>query len=258
MGLFKTLCATALFATLPFTFAHAKKGEKAPAAEKLYLLGSSSINGAFGRQLETALEEGGYDVERYGKSSSGFSRPDFLDWQKELKKIKGLKKAKGALVYMGGNDGQGIWLRPDEREGGKKGEKWIKFGQASQWSKVYKARVQTFVQALCDAGLEKVIVLPPMDAVPKKSELRFTRIRALQVAGATAASCGAVVSTSGDAAQLKNKKKAKELRQKDGIHASISGARRVIKRITPKVAEIFPPLKQPEPPAEDAPAPKNK
>lgn len=242
MGLLKTslLAALALAVALP---AAAKKSEPAP-KERLFLIGSSSINGAFGRQLESFLEDNGYSVTRYGKSSSGFSRPDFLDWMKELKNIDDLKGSKGALVYMGGNDGQGIWLRPDERE---TSEQWIKFGQSSEWSKVYKDRVQGFVQALCDAGLDKVILMPPMDAVPEKTETRFTRIRALQTAATQATTCGVVVATTGDAEALKSKKKAKDLRQKDGIHASLKGARLVIDRITPKVGEVFPSIKPPEP-----------
>lgn len=219
-------------------------------APSVVILGSSSVNGSLGRMVEHELKERGYEVKRNGKSSSGFSRPDFYDWQAEAKKIKSLSSADAAVVYMGVNDGQSIWLRPSERTQKGPDGKWIYFNKSADWKKAYSERVQTFVQGLCDRGMDKVVVLTPMDVVNKKLQRRLGTIRKLQAEAAKNTTCGTSVATDGDDWHIKNDKKLrKSWRSEDGSHATITGAKRIWKRIKTDLFASLPPAPAPAPEA---------
>jgi hypothetical protein len=211
------------------------------------VLGSSSINGALGILIEKEIEEQGYTAVRKGKSSSGFSRPDFYDWPKEAKAIRELATAKAVVVYMGTNDGQSIWLRSAERpKPGKKNE-WVYFDDAPAWTAKYEERVRTFVQQLCDAGVQRVVVLTPMDVVNKKLQKRLETVRALQTSAAAATTCGKALSTSGDAPEIQtNPAKRKELRIEDGAHSTMVGSKVIWQRVEQELFSLLPP----PPPAE--------
>src|SRR5258706_3587530 len=81
----------------------------------LLLMGSSSVNGALGRQIEYELENLGLNVIRRGRGSSGFARPDFLDMQAQIDELGPLQRYRAILLIAGGNDTQSRLLRPEER-----------------------------------------------------------------------------------------------------------------------------------------------
>lgn len=193
------------------------------------LLGSSSVNGALGVAIESGVEESGLRVRRYGRSSTGFSRPDFFDWQAEIPRLGDLASMKGVLVYMGGNDGQAIRLRegeprvtPQERDG------WIIFRNEERWNDVYKSRVRTFVDSLCEAGVGKVIVILPTEGEDDaRYASRMGRIQALQTEATRGSRCGVVADPRG--VRLPAGATA------DGVHLTRTGAQVVWRHIATTV-----------------------
>lgn len=216
---------------------HAKKG---PA--DIVILGSSSVNGGLGRRIQHELKDRGYKVIRNGKSSTGFARPDFHDWIKEIPKIVKKGAPKAVIVFAGVNDGQGLWLHKKERtQKGKRG-RWIYYRDEEPWSKKYESRVRAFVEGLCANGVEKVVILLPVDVIPEKLEKRLVRVRALQAA-ATEGNCGTAISTSGDLEIFKtDRRKKKSYRASDGVHPTGKGAEAIWKRIGEELVRSLPPV----------------
>jgi hypothetical protein len=210
------------------------------AAPRILIVGSSSVNGSLGSRVHEELSNLGYDVVRHGKSSSGFARPDFFDWEEELPRLKQLDKTDAVLVYAGVNDGQSIWLRPDERKGTKKDDKWV-FFNADDWEPKYEERVHTFVQKLCDSGVKRVVVMTPMDVTNKKLQSRLGRVREIQAKAARKSTCGRAVTTSGDEDTLRGAEARGILRLKDGSHATIKGAKRIWDRVERDLLSFLPP-----------------
>ena len=90
---------------------------------RVLILGDSMIAGALGLFLENGLrKEHGYEVLRYGKSSTGLARPDFFDWMKEARRqLEAFPDPDAVVAMFGGNDVQGLHM-------GKKGKgqtEWI-------------------------------------------------------------------------------------------------------------------------------------
>lgn len=240
-GLAVVVATAALALTLSANVAQAE-------APEVIVLGSSSVNGALGRLIEAKLEERGYNAKRQGKSSTGFSRPDFYDWPKEVKSMPHVKGAKAIVVYMGVNDGQSIWLHKDERpsRGGK--DEWVYFRDTEEWEEKYAERVKTFVQQLCDMGPKRVVVVTPMDVVNKKLQGRLSRIRSIQKRATESTSCGLAVAAEGDDADIRaGGARRSAIRIKDGSHATQDGAMRVWKRIESKLVGALPPPASPPP-----------
>ena len=178
------------------------------------LLGSSSVNGAVGRTLERELGAWGVHVRRRARSSSGFSRPDFYDWQAQIGSLGALGRYSLIVIYAGGNDAQGLWLRPDERTARR--QQWLQWSDEERWREVYSARVRTFVDALCAAGAPRVAVLLPANGGRYLWERRILRVRESQAEGARTSRCGTVVDPGAQA-----------LDAIDGVHLSWNGASRM-------------------------------
>jgi hypothetical protein len=214
----------------------AKKG---PA--DIVILGSSSVNGGLGRRIQHELKEIGYNVIRNGKSSTGFARPDFHDWFKEIPNIVKKGAPKAVIVFAGVNDGQGLWLHKKERTKKGKSGRWIYYRDEEPWSQKYESRVRDFVEGLCANGVERVVILLPVDVIPEKLEKRLVRVRALQAAAATG-SCGMAISTSGDLEIFKtNRRKKKSYRASDGVHPTGKGAEAIWGRIGEELIRSLPP-----------------
>lgn len=215
--------------------AHAQ-AEKAPPkkAGKVVLIGSSSMNDAFGHIMEDGFKKSGYTVERKGYPAAGLSRPDFRDLMKVLPSMPVNKGTDAVLVYIGGNDAQALYLRKNERPA--KSDGWLRWGE-SNWSEVYAGRVQDFVEGLCKKGAKKVIVLPPVDVVGDTMHKKLDLVRKAQIKGAKAASCGTALETSGDRGKFTID--GKPMRAKDGIHMSPAGAARVWQRLEPKLMKMI-------------------
>lgn len=229
------LAAVATSLALAFSGAPASAQGKAKETKgKIVLIGSSSMNDAFGILMADSLEKSGYKVERKGYPAAGLSRPDFRDMMKVLPEIPVNKSTDAVLVYIGGNDAQALYLRENERP--PKSDGWIRW-EDDRWDEVYTKRVQDFVEGLCKKGAKKVIVLPPVDVEGDKMHKKLERVRQAQIKGANATSCGAAVPTAGDRGKFTVD--GERMRAKDGIHMSPAGAARVWKRVEPKIKELI-------------------
>ena len=208
----------------------AQRRQRAPRIPPdVLIIGSSSINGALGRLIESEVLRAGMHPQRVGHSSSGLSRPDFFDWDAEIPNLGDLRSLRGIVIYMGGNDAQAVRLRPSElpppaagsaraRRRDRSGE-WIIWRNEAEWSARYQARVTAFVSALCAGGAPRVIFLLPAQGENEHWTERMTRIRNLQDAGTRATRCGVSVDPSAVRARPGS--------TADGVHLTGSGAHAV-------------------------------
>jgi hypothetical protein len=203
----------------------------APSREAL-LVGSSSMNDSFGLLIAKDLEKKGFSVKRKGVAASGFSRPDYRDILEISKKLPVSPSTDLAVVYLGVNDAQALWLRPEERKGKQAWVKWEEDG----WDDLYEKRARSFFQSLCERGAKKVIVLLPVDVMSPGMQRRLERIRNLQKKAAESATCASPVSTGGDVGNFSVNGQA--TRAKDGIHMSPKGAQVIWDRVKPQVLKL--------------------
>ncbi len=192
--------------------------------DDVLLVGSSSVNGALGRLIESELEAAGLRVGRHGRSSTGLARPDFFDWQAEIPELGDLRRLRGVVVYMGGNDTQAVRLRSEESED-RGADSWIAWNDEARWTEIYTSRVRALVQGLCDAGAPRVMWVLPTDGDREGWAERIHRIQAAQAAGARGTSCGIVVDPRG--------LRITERSTSDGVHLTRTGARDVWRIIGP-------------------------
>jgi len=190
------------------------------------VLGSSSVNGSFGRLIVSDFKRLGYRVSRHGFPSAGLSRPDFLDLRQVLDRLPLDGGTAGVLLYVGGNDAQSLWSDASGRG------TWIRW-QDARWSSTYEARASDLIRSLCERHVQHVIVLAPADVVRARLQARLDRIRPALRRAAHATSCGHFVSTAGDAGRFEVG--GVSLRTGDGIHMTPAGAKRVWKRVRERV-----------------------
>lgn len=223
------------------------KPESGQKGLKIMLLGSSTFNGSLGHIMEKDLEAQGHDVRRLVQSATGFSRPDSFDWMKKIKRVKAIPDMDVVVVYLGGNDAQCFPLRKGERDDLKKKKKKRRKKKATwlcmnhdQYGAVYKARVTRFLEKLCDMGVRKVVLLPPMDVVSKRFQRRLGKIRTYQLEAAAGVKCATGIKTGGDHWRfVKHPETRRKLRAKDGVHSTRKGSQVVWKRIRPGLDKVL-------------------
>lgn len=215
--------------------ASAQRTHEPVPADDVLLIGSSSVNGAFGRLIESELEHAGMHVRRVAHSATGLARPDYFDWQAEIPRLGDLHAMRGVLVTLGGNDTQPIRLTetdPREESVGsahtRAGHVAIRWADEARWNALYTSRVTHFVDGLCAAGAPRVLVILPTDGTSDDWSERVHRVQDAQIAGTRASRCGTVVdpravSTRGPTATV------------DGVHLSRRGSRSVWDVIAPIV-----------------------
>ncbi len=208
------------------------------AATDVLIVGSSSVNGALGRLIESELARGGFHPERRARSSSGFSRPDFYDWEAAIPSLGDLHALRGIVVYAGGNDAQAIRLREGELPAEARADRrvrssaeWIVWRDEARWRSTYEARVRSFVDGLCAAGAPRVLVLLPAEGENERWSERMERIQELQASATRASRCGRVLDPRGV--------RVREGATVDGIHLSRTGARAVWERVGASVLEAL-------------------
>lgn len=217
--------AVALFTAVIFSTLGSNIGTAQTATPEVYILGSSSVNGSIGRIIEASIGRAGFRVERHGRSSSGFSRPDFFDWQAEIGRLSHLRTLRAAIVLMGGNDAQDLRLRASEVPAG--GRNTIHWSDEARWTEVYRNRTREFVTGLCSAGVAKVIMVLPNEGENRRWDSRMERIRQIYIA-AVRGTCGITVDGRGGPASTE-----------DGVHLTREGAQRYWSRIeAPVIAAI--------------------
>lgn len=190
------------------------------------------MNDAFGHIIAADLERNGYRVKRKGVAAAGFSRPDFRDMLDVVGDLP--SNADLALVYLGMNDAQAIWLRPREREGGAGA--WIKWEDDDRWSRVYEQRARAFLEAICQRGVKRAAVLLPIDVMSPGMQKRLERIRALQQKAAASTSCSVAISTAGDVGKFRVDGEA--TRSQDGVHMSRKGAQLIWNRVKGQIQSL--------------------
>lgn len=236
LGLLTLLtCALVALGLAPFHRGEAQ-ARRPRAPSDVLIIGSSSVNGALGRLIETELSQAGFHPERRAHSSSGFSRPDFFDWDSEIAALGDLHALRAIVVYAGGNDAQAIRLRERELPAearasarARSSSEWIVWRDEARWRSVYEARVRRFVDTLCEGGAPRVVMLLPTEGENQRWSERMERIRELQDSATRASRCGRVVDPRG--ARLR------EGATVDGVHLTRTGARAVWERMGASLLE---------------------
>lgn len=231
--------ATLLALTAPGTGAAQRRARTPAAPPDVLIIGSSSVNGALGRLIESELSHAGMRPERRARSSSGFARPDFYDWEAEIPSLGDLRALRGLVVYAGGNDAQAIRLRESELPAEVRGDRrarraaeWIVWREEARWRPVYQSRVRSFVDALCAAGARRVVVLLPAAGENEHWTERMERVHELQAAGTRESRCGRAIDPRPGV-------RIREGATLDGIHLSRTGARAVWDRVGPSIVEAL-------------------
>lgn len=204
-----------------------------PERGETLIVGSSSINHAFGRIIARELEQRGYRATRKGVSSAGLARPDFRDMGKILEALPISKNTAAVFVYLGVNDGQALWLRPHERDA--TGRQYLPWNDP-RWAPLYTARARDLYERICQRGAQRAVVLLPVDVKSPRLQRRLERIRRLQVRAASYSSCGVAVTTAGDDGQFDVGGVAR--RMSDGFHMSHEGAEIVWDRISAQALRL--------------------
>lgn len=207
----------ALWVSIP---AFAQNRRQAP---DVLVLGSSSVFGPLGVAIEEALEARGLRVRRHGQRSTGFARPDFFDWQEEIRSLTGLDSMRGVVIVIGGNDTYALRLtREESRDRGP--ASWVQWRDEARWRAIYSARVRTFVDTLCDAGARRVAVVIPSDGERAGWADRIHRVQEAQIEGVRGTRCGVVLDPRSDGPVRTGD-------TLDGVHLSTRGARDALSRI---------------------------
>lgn len=190
------------------------------------IVGSSSMNQSLGHLLSRELSRRGYRVTRKGVSAAGLARPDYRDMTQIMEELPINEDTAAVFVYLGMNDAQAIWLRPDERSAfGRTFLPWTD----QRWQGLYVQRAQELFERICERGAQRAIILLPVDVKRDRLQRRLARIRALQARAASASSCAVALSTAGDLGRFDAA--GVSLRARDGLHMSTHGALAVWRRI---------------------------
>lgn len=194
--------------------------------ERLLILGDSMAATDFGQALEQVLtRDHPIKTARRGKSSTGLARPDFFDWMEEGRRQVALHRPDLVIVILGGNDGQDLI----QKGGGPR-----VFWGRPEWASAYAQRLERFTRVLAQEGRPVVFLgLPLMDRPRLEAKLRLIRevqrrtIEALPGASyldtrtCFVAENGKLLRT----VELQGWRSPQPLRQDDGIHLTVPGAR---------------------------------
>lgn len=101
------------------------------------------------------------------------------------------------------------------------------------WVVGYEERAVAFVDALCERGVERVVLLLPVDVRLPNLDRALHRVRAALVNAAVRSKCGVAVATAGDAPRFILGRT--PLRRKDGYHMTVAGAQAIWSRVRPTV-----------------------
>jgi len=231
-----TLCAVPLClsaVSVVAAEADAVKGRKG----SLLVFGSSSVNDTFGHLISEDFERLGFSVARHGYAAAGLSRPDFRDLRDVLAKLPIERDVSTVLFYVGANDAQALWLRPDERTAAAPEQSaWVSW-EDERWPAIYERRVTELIQSVCVRGARHAIMLAPVDVMNVRRQARLDRIRQLQAHAAALSPCGHFVPTGGDYTSFGAI--TDPLRSEDGFHMTRAGARRVWQRVRERILSLL-------------------
>ena len=209
----------------------------AAGSAKILIVGGSAMRGAVGSTFEEQLKAAGYSVTRRTRGSSGLARPDFFDWQKEVRRLREAIKPHGTICMFGGNDGQGLFM-------GKK-RAWIRWHEEG-WVAEYGRRVRAFAEGAAPAGEHLFwIGMPPMRS-PKLNG-RMNRMNQIFRTAMSSHTNGhffdtAPVLGTGNGAYadsiVVNGKRAR-VREPDGVHINRRGAKVLVNHVVPEIRRLI-------------------
>lgn len=183
-------------------------------------------------------------VVRHGQYGTGLTRYDLFDWQARLEDIMRTSRPDIAIILIGANDRQPIYL-PDFRA--------LPF-DSPDWQKLYSERASRFARTLTQAGTAVLWVGLPAMARPD-FDRGMRRIAVLQAAG-SAGPCVEYVSLlpltldAGGAytARVSDRDgKKRALRTTDGIHFTNHGYDLVVQMLLARLDDMV--LRCPEVPS---------
>ena len=128
-------------------------------------VGGDSMGGELGWALEPVLQDAGaFKPVTYYKVSSGICRYDFFDWQRQIEAVVKAKKPQAAVIMMGTNDTQSVWMDGD----------WIPYGKMA-WKQAYERRVGDIIDTLLEGGARRVywVGMPIMGEDWRNSRMRL-------------------------------------------------------------------------------------
>ena len=110
---------------------------------RIGVFGDSLADGIWAGLYRTLHGNNRFEVARHTEVSSGLARPDFFDWEVELDEVLASETIDIAVVCLGLNDNQPVYFE---------GRRQFEFG-SEPWNEVYRARVDSVLRRLRDAGI---------------------------------------------------------------------------------------------------------
>jgi len=206
-----------------------------PQSLRLLLVGASSMQHDLGIALEEALEKRpGLVLHRFGKASTGLSRPDEFDWPAKLGRLLAELHPDVVIVNFGGNDATSIPL-------GRR--RWAEFG-TEEWDREYGQRVADMVRRARTAGARAVVIGMPIMRSARFSE-RMRRLNGVTQKAVEAA--GGFYVDQWDLSSTPDGKyrevvtvdgRQRLFRHSDGIHYSMYGGRWVARRLVERLERL--------------------
>ncbi len=119
-------------------------------AQRVLLIGSSTMGGAIGVPLSRLLEAAGVRVRNRGEASTGLARADHVDWKERV--VEEIQDFEPDLVVaqIGGNDCQPI-IAPDRDVRARRSD-------LDHWHRVYGEVLTELVQAIRGEGVHVMLV----------------------------------------------------------------------------------------------------
>ncbi len=204
-------------------------GPATAGAKSVLLVGDSlmSVGLAPGILAELKGNEA-FQVVRASRCATGLSRPDYFDWQGNIKKLIVKHKPDYVVVAMGGNDAQGF------REAGD-----VLHMGSPAWDTAYQGRVESFAKSATASGAKLLWVgIPKVRSEPFWSNLKRLNTLAqaglAKVGGTSYLDASTFLTTSdGKFATYLPDDKGREVkvRSGDGIHLTQPGGARVAKGV---------------------------
>ena len=212
-----------------------------PNAVRYLIVGDSfmAIGGGLGDVVEKAvLNYGNSTVKRYGVVSSGFSRPDYFDWNSEIRKLVAQYKPNMVIAMFGANDNQNLT--------NKDGNFIAKYG-GQDWKDGYAKRVDDMLNVFKEnnaavfwAGLPIMREKWFSDEVGNLNSIYEAECQKYQNAYFISTWKILANDKGNYTAYLKDKQGKNELaRIRDGIHLTYFGAALVTEEISKKIEEVL-------------------
>jgi hypothetical protein len=205
---------------------------------RVLVVGASSIQFELGRELEHAFEAmQDVQVMRFGRHSSGLSRPDYFDWMERSRELVAEFDPDLVIAQVGGNDCQGMTNEDQSVR--------ARWDDTDNWIQAYGERVEQFIEIYQDAGAQVVIVgMPIMRATSyraKMERLNDVTRRAADARGAWYISTWEMTSDgNGEYAEsIELDGTSRAFRADDGTHLSVHGAIYVTRELVRILGERY-------------------